>query len=479
MEVASSRPDQPTDTVDSQDFRTFYTRQIAFLVAGRPIPALLLRLLLHCAGDIEMNPAPFSTPTPTNCLRLLQWNANGISGKMIELLTFLHSNNVNIDAIQEKKLTNKTKPLITPGWAAVSLDRHKNKGGGLLMLIKYSIPYVDNTAALLQSAVPHLEKQGILITMPNRQQLHINNFYIPPRSSFSTGHNAWIAHHICNNKMSLIIPIIKPGMGNNIGKDWGPISLLCSAVKTLEKLLLPKILTHICFHHAQRGYRPKHSTCTALSMVSADIAASFTRKKLAHRTVLVALDLTAAFDNVDHQQLLDCVFIANIPATTRCCLCNYVQNRRAKVHFRQQESNSRHLKTGVVQGGVPSPALSNYYQVDYQTPSPNIKLIKYADDITIYTPGPVVAGLINGLYIYLSQVLNYISNNKSGSVNGQIYSNTFHARNSRAPLTSTSEVGRPSTTARKEVISAKSDARHPSHFHTTLQQYRSKNAATQ
>ena len=102
----------------------------------------------------------------------------------------------------------------------------------------------------------------------------------------------------------------------------------------------------------------------------------------------------------------------------------------------------------------------------------NIKLIKYADDITIYTSGPVVSDLINGLNIYLSQVLKDINN-------GQIYSNTFHAGYSRAPLTSTSEVGRPSTTARKEAKGVRSDDRHPSHSHTTLQQYRSKSAATQ
>ena len=41
--------------------------------------------------------------------------------------------------------------------------------------------------------------------MPNRQQLHNHNIYIPPRSSCSTGHNASIAHHLCNNKMSLIV----------------------------------------------------------------------------------------------------------------------------------------------------------------------------------------------------------------------------------------------------------------------------------
>ena len=83
------RDQKPTDTVDSQSFRTFSTRQIAFFVAERPMAALLLRLLLQCAGDIKMNPGPVSTPTPTNCLRLIQWNANGISGKIIEQLTFL------------------------------------------------------------------------------------------------------------------------------------------------------------------------------------------------------------------------------------------------------------------------------------------------------------------------------------------------------------------------------------------------------
>ena len=132
------------------------------------------------------------------------------------------------------------------------------------------------------------------------------------------------------------------------------------------------------------------------------------------------------------------------------------------------------MKTGVVQRGVLSPALFNYYLADFPTPPPNIK---HAGDITIYTSGPVVADLINGLNIYLSLVLNYAK--KKLTVNGQIYSNTFQARYSRAPLTSTSEAGRPSTTAQKKAKRFRSDARHPSHFHTTLQQYHSKSAATQ
>ena len=84
-------------------------------------------------------------------------------------------------------------------------DRHKNKGGGLLGIMKNTIPFVDITAALPQAAYPHLEQQCISTTMPNRRQLYIHNIYIPPRSSCSAGHNASIAHLLCNNEMSLIV----------------------------------------------------------------------------------------------------------------------------------------------------------------------------------------------------------------------------------------------------------------------------------
>ena len=127
--------------------------------------------------------------------------------------------------------------------------------------------------------------------------------------------------------------------------------------------------------------------------------AGFSRKKPAHRTVFVALDQSAAFDNVGHQQQLDCVFNTNIPATIRRWLNNYTQSRQAKVHYRKLESKSRKVETGVVQGGVLSPAFFNYYLADVPMPPPNIKLIKYSDDFTICTSGPVVADLINGLNI--------------------------------------------------------------------------------
>ena len=71
MEVASSRPDHiPTLSVDKTSELSLLVKSP--LVAERSMPALLLRLLLQCSGDIDMNRGPVSTPTPTNCLRLME-----------------------------------------------------------------------------------------------------------------------------------------------------------------------------------------------------------------------------------------------------------------------------------------------------------------------------------------------------------------------------------------------------------------------
>ena len=68
------------------------------------------------------------------------------------------------------------------------------------MLIKEAIPFDDNMAALSQSADPHPEQQGISTTMPNYQQLHIHNMYIPPRSRCSDGHYASISRLLSTNE---------------------------------------------------------------------------------------------------------------------------------------------------------------------------------------------------------------------------------------------------------------------------------------
>ena len=117
-------------------------------------------------------------------LKVLQYNINGICNKLDELLHYVEKNNILIAAIQETKLTSKSKQPKTPNYTFVRKDRGVNKGGGLAFLVHKDINFtLENTPAILEQD-PHLETMTISIPGENdNDQLYIRNVYIPPQSS--------------------------------------------------------------------------------------------------------------------------------------------------------------------------------------------------------------------------------------------------------------------------------------------------------
>ena len=75
--------------------------------------------------------SPAHTPTMSDMtFNILQWNANGISNKQTELSIFL----VKVAAIQESKLTAKSRSPNIQNYTLVRQDRRQGPGGGLLFL---------------------------------------------------------------------------------------------------------------------------------------------------------------------------------------------------------------------------------------------------------------------------------------------------------------------------------------------------------
>ena len=97
-------------------------------------------------------------------------------------------------------------------------------------------------------------------------------------------------------RSSIVIPIPKPDKDCSLSTSYWPISLLCPAAKVMEALLLLTINNHLLPSADQHGFRPGHSTTSALLQLTSDIATGFNQRKPPHRTVCVAVDLTAAFD---------------------------------------------------------------------------------------------------------------------------------------------------------------------------------------
>ena len=88
------------------------------------------------------------------------------------------------------------------------------------------------------------------------------------------------------------------------GSYW-PISTLAVISKLLERLVAAQLVRYLetsnLLPPLQSGFRPCHSTETAVLHVSSDMLEAVDREDVA---VLALLDLTAAFDTVDHDILI-------------------------------------------------------------------------------------------------------------------------------------------------------------------------------
>ena len=212
-------------------------------------------------------------------------------------------------------------------------------------------------------------------------------------------------------KTSLVIPTPKPGKDSSQGTSYRPISLLCPAANFLEALILHFINEFLSSARDQHGFRPRHSTTSALLQLLPDIETGFNQWKPPHRTVCVAIELTAALDTVSHDTLISKIAGSSLPpAITRWLSC-YLRGRQAATSFRGTKSSTRIVSTGVPRGSKLSPSLFNYYIADMPRPTQPGKRVCYADDITVLATGPKIPQLESMIYNYLREVSIYLEEN--------------------------------------------------------------------
>ncbi|WP_419610691.1 RNA-directed DNA polymerase, partial [Thiolapillus sp.] len=165
-------------------------------------------------------------------------------------------------------------------------------------------------------------------------------------------------------KSAVVKPLLKkPSLDPNVLKHFRPVSNLPFVSKLIEKLVLDQLFRHLdhnnLWHTFQSAYRPKHSTETALLRVLNDL---LTASDSGSISILTLLDLSAAFDTIDHSILLtrlDSTF--GIRDLALSFFRSYLQDRTQVVTVNGIKSSPSLLTCGVPQGSVLGPILFILY----------------------------------------------------------------------------------------------------------------------
>lgn len=185
-------------------------------------------------------------------------------------------------------------------------------------------------------------------------------------------------------KHALITPVAKVDSPTNYN-DLRPISILPVLSKIFENILHTRVKNYVnkigILPIVQSGFRPGHSTSTALSHIVDDILSATDNGKV---TVLILLDYSKAFDTINHSLLCTKLKFFNFNDSSIMLLSSYLHGREQCVRLNNKVSSSCPIPSGVPQGSILGPMLFSLYTSDMCRVITTCAYHFYADDTQLY-----------------------------------------------------------------------------------------------
>lgn len=213
-------------------------------------------------------------------------------------------------------------------------------------------------------------------------------------------------------KIAKVVPIYKAN-DTTLVSNYRPISVLPIFSKIFEKVIATRLETHLTNNNilapTQFGFRKHHSTQHAITIFTEKLYDSLNKH---HTSIATFLDLSKAFDTINHSILLSKLAVYGIRGTPLQWFNSYLTNRKQYVTYKHTKSSTRSITCGVPQGSILGPILFILYINDLPKQSNILHYLLYADDTNLLITGKDLPNTIQILNNELNNIHTWLQVNK-------------------------------------------------------------------
>ena len=191
-------------------------------------------------------------------------------------------------------------------------------------------------------------------------------------------------------KLAEVVPLYK-GKAKNEKANYRPISLLLTVSKILEKIMYARTYSFLIetnqLYQSQYGFRKRHSCEHAIGELVSEVAKNIENMKF---TVTIYLDLSKAFDTLEHSTLISKLELYGIRGVTLKWYREYLDSRKllvkcsTKLNSPPTKSDTHDIEYDTAQGSCLGPLLFLIFCNDMHLNLMFLHCLQFADDTTLY-----------------------------------------------------------------------------------------------